>query len=103
MEVFVEEETRKEVEDLGKMTLLKHIALLERPDWTPPVRVKCSKSDSGHTELECPEYKYCRWCKTSGSFGFRTRHKCTAGYEPEEQMDDGWGAADKYADQNHWD
>ena len=25
----------------------------------------------------------------------------TVGYE-DEQMSDGWGTADKYADQNHW-
>ena len=62
--------------------------------------VKCSKSDLGHTELECPEYEHCRWCRLSGSFGFRARHKCRAGYEQEEEMNDGWGAADEYADQN---
>ena len=103
IEVVVEQETTKEVEDLGKMTLLERIALLDRPEWTPPVCVKCSKNDPGHTELECPEYEYCGWCKLSGSFGFRARHKCTAGYEQEEEVDNGWGAADEYADQNRWD
>ena len=102
MEVFVEEETKKEVEDLGKMMLLERIALLDRPEWTPPVCVKCSKSDPGHTELECPD-EYCGWCKLSGSFGFRARHKCMAGYEQEEVIHDGWGAADEYTDQNRWD
>ena len=103
VEVFVKEETKKEVKDLGKMTLLERIALLERPEWTPPVCVKCSKSDPGHTELECPEYEHCGWCRLSGSFGFRARHKCMAGYEQEEVINDGWGAADKYTDQNRWD
>ena len=103
VEVFVEQETKREVEDLGKMTLLERIALLDRPEWTPPMCVKCSKSDPGHTELECPEYEHCGWCRSSGSFGFRARHKCMAGYEQEEVMNDGWGAADEYADQNHWD
>ena len=102
VEVLVEQETRRDVEELGKMTLLECIALLERPEWTPPVCVKCSKNDPGHTELECPEYEYCGWCRTSGLFGFRARHKCTAGKQ-EEVVDNGWGAADKYADQNRWD
>ena len=103
VEVFVEQETRKDVEELGKMTLLEHIALLKQPEWTPPVCTKCNKNNPGHTELECPEYEYCGWCKVSGSFGFRARHKCTAGYEQEEVVNDRWGAADEYADQNHWD
>ena len=102
VDVFVEQEVKKEVEDLGKMTLLERIALLNRPDWTPPACVKCSRSNPGHTELECPEYEYCGWCQTSGSYGFIARHKCTAGYE-EEHREDGWGAADEYADQNRWD
>ena len=103
VEVFITKEVTKEIEDPGnQMNLLERIALLDRPHWTPPQCPKCSRTDPGHAELECPEYEYCGWCRTSGSYGFIARHKCTAGYE-DEHMSDGWGAADEYADQNRWD
>ena len=103
VEVFIETEVKRDIgEPEEQFSLLDRIALLERPEWTPPHCPKCSRSDPGHTELECPEYKYCSWCRTSGSYGFIARHKCTAGYE-DEHMSDGWGAADEYADQNRWD
>ena len=102
VEVFVETETKQESGELGQLTLLERIVLLDRPEWTPPRCSKCSRSDPGHAKLECPEYKYCGWCRTSGSYGFIARHKCTAGYE-DEHMSDGWGAVDEFADQNRWD
>ena len=103
VEVIVEKEvTQKIAEASRQLTLLEQIALLNRPDWTPPQCPKCSKRDPGHSELGCPEYEYCGWCRTSRSYGFIARHKCTAGYE-DEQMSDGWGAADEYANQNRWD
>ena len=82
VEVEVEVEVRKEVEELGKMTLLDRIALLDRPHWTPPVCAKCGKQQPGHGEMECPQYEYCGWCKQSGSYGFIGRHRC-------QVMDDG--------------
>ena len=103
VEVFIEREVTRDVgEPSEQLSLLDRIALLDRPEWTPPHCPKCSRSDPGHTELECPEYEYCGWCRTSGSYGFIARHKCTAGYE-DENMSDGWGAADEFADQNRWD
>ena len=78
----VEVEVRKEVEELGKMTLLDRIALLDRPHWTPPVCAKCGEQQPGHGEMECPRYEYCGWCRQSGSYGFIGRHKC-------QIMDDG--------------
>ena len=39
VEVEVDVEVHKEVEELGKMTLLNRIALLDRLQWTPPVMV----------------------------------------------------------------
>ena len=100
VEVFITKEVTKEIEDSHmQMSLLEHIALLDCPNWTPPQCPKCSRMDPGHTKLECPEYKYCGWCRTSGSYGFIARHRCTAGYE-DEHMSDGWGTADEYADQN---
>ena len=77
----MEMETKKEVKELGQLSLLDQIALLNRPEWTSPHCPKCSRSNPGHTELECPEYEYCGWCRTSGSYGFIARHKCTVGYE----------------------
>ena len=43
VEVEVQEETQVEIEDVGKMTLLDRIALLDHPQWTPPVCPKCSE------------------------------------------------------------
>ena len=102
VKVFVEQEVHKKIKEPTQMSLLDWIALLNHPEWTPPHCPKCSRSDPGHTELECPEYEYCGWCWTSGSYSFIARHKCTAGYE-DKHMDDGWGAADEYAEQNRWD
>ena len=80
--VEVQEETRVDVGDVGKMTLLDRIALLDRPHWTPPVCAKCGKQQPGHEEVECLRYEYCGWCKQSGSYGFIGRHRC-------QVMDDG--------------
>ena len=82
VEVEVEVEVHKEIEELGKMTLLDRIALLDRPHWTPPVCAKCGEQQPGHGEMECPRYEYCGWCKQSGSYGFIGRHRC-------QVMDDG--------------
>ena len=43
----MEVEVRKEVKELGKMTLLDRIALLNRPQWTPPVCAKCGERNQG--------------------------------------------------------
>ena len=94
--------TQEIAESSGQLSLLERIAFLDCPEWTPPQCPKCSKRDLGHSKLGCPEYEYCGWCRTSGSYGFIARHKCTAGYE-DETMSNGWGAADEYADQNRWD
>ena len=82
MEVEVEVEVCKDIEELGKMTLLDRIALLDRPHWTPPVCTKCGEQQPGHGEMECPRYEYCGWCRQSGSYGFIGRHRC-------QVMDDG--------------
>ena len=84
VKVTVEEqqEERVDVGDTGKMTLLDRIALLDRPQWTPPVCPKCGEQKLGHGEMECPAYEYCGWCRQSGSYGFIARHRC-------QVMDDG--------------
>ena len=77
VEVEVTTEVTKEVQELGKMTLLDRIALLDKPDWYPSHCSKCGKQEPKHTELECPHYEYCNWCMTSGSFGYIGRHQCS--------------------------
>ena len=74
--VEVQQEERVDVGDTGKMTLLDRIALLDRPQWTPPVCPKCGEQRPGHGEMECPIYEHCGWCGQSGSYGFIGRHRC---------------------------
>ena len=101
VQVEVEVEVRKEVEELGKMTLLDRIALLDRPHWTPPVCAKCGEQQPGHGEMECPRYEYCGWCRQHGSYGFINRHKCQI-VEQDDPMSSGWDDrdADLWADNN---
>ena len=76
VEVEVEVEVHKDVEELGKMSLLDWIALLDRLHWTPPVCTKCGEQQPGHGEMECPQYEYCGWCKQHRSYRFIARHRC---------------------------
>jgi hypothetical protein len=76
VEVTVESEKRVNIGDVGQMSLLDRINLLDHPSWTPQVCSKCGQKNPGHIEVECPQYEYCHWCKTSGSYGFRQRHAC---------------------------
>ena len=101
VEVEVQEEARVEIEDVGKMTLLDRIALLDRPQWTPPVCPKCGEQQPGHREMECPSYEYCGWCRQHGSYGFIGRHKCQI-IEQDDPMSSGWDDrdADLWADNN---
>jgi hypothetical protein len=77
VEVLVEEEVHVKTGDLGTMTLLDRINLLDRPMWTPAVCSKCGQQNPGHIEVECSQYEYCHWCRHSGSYGFLKR--CTCG------------------------
>jgi hypothetical protein len=88
VEVLVSEEVRVDVGDRGELSLLDRINLLDRPSWTPQVCSKCGQQNPGHVEVECAQYKYCHWCCTSGSYGFRQRHACIAWNEGEEVEDD---------------
>ena len=101
VEVEVEVEVCKEVEELGKMTLLDRIALLNHPHWTPPVCAKCGEQQPGHGEMECSQYEYCRWCRQHGSYGFINRHKCQM-VEQDDPMASGWDDCDVdlWADNN---
>jgi hypothetical protein len=74
VEVMVQEEVQVETRDLGQMTLLERINLLDHPTWTPAVCSKCSQQNLGHIEVECPQYEYCHWCKTRGSYRFVKQH-----------------------------
>jgi hypothetical protein len=83
----------REVQDLGKMTLLDRITLLDRLEWTPPMCERCRKKNLKHVKLDCPMYKLCTWCKQSGSLGFIRKHRCQ--YVEEDKMDNdpdyNWG------------
>jgi hypothetical protein len=87
VEVLVEEETRVDVGDRGQLSLLDRINLLDRPSWTPQVCTKCRQQNPGHEEVECVQYEYCHWCRTSGSYGFRQRHACGS-WDKEEGTED---------------
>jgi hypothetical protein len=76
VKVQVEEEVCVEVGDVGQMSLLDRINLLDRPTWTPTVCSKCRQQNPGHIEVECSQYEYCHWCKHSGSYSFLKRHTC---------------------------
>ena len=99
-EVVVEEEEPRVPVPAGQgtMTLLERIALLDRAEWTPASCVKCGKQDPGHVELECPEYEYCSWCRTSGSYGYLNRHRC-GNWADNDVGSDGWD--DRDADLYH--
>ena len=90
----MEVEVSKEVKELGTMTLLDHIALLDCLHWTPPVYAKCGEQQPGHGEMECPQYEYCGWCRQHGSCGFINRHKCQILEEGEEVVSTGWDDCD---------
>ena len=94
-------EVRKEIKELGKMTLLDRITLLDCPHWTPPVCAKCGEQQPGHGEMECPQYEYCGWCRQHGSYGFINCHKCQM-VEQDDPMASGWDDrdADLWADNN---
>lgn len=92
----MEMETKKEVNKLGQMSLL------DCPECMAPTCAKCGKNNPGHTKLECPDYKYCGWCRMSRVYGFITRHKCT-GLEQEGEASTGWNKHDhKLWSGNHW-
>jgi hypothetical protein len=90
VQVFVDHEVSREVQDLGKMTLLDRIALLDRSEWTPPFCGKCGKSNPQHTELDCPRYEYCDWCRQTGAFRFVKKHRCQYVEEDDTPMCNDW-------------
>ena len=75
---------------MGKMTLLDRIALLDKPEWTPPMCEKCGKKDPQHTKFDCPKYEYCDWCRQSGSLGFVRKHRCQYVEEEDTPMGNEW-------------
>ena len=99
VEVEVTTEVTREVQELGEMTLLDRIALLDHPEWTPDHCAKCGNQNPRHVELECPSYEYCNWCRSLGSYGFINRHRCASWNE--DTVSTGW--ADYDADLYHTD
>jgi hypothetical protein len=55
---------------ISNMTLLEHIALLDRQEWTPPSCSRCGKVNANHNKLECSKYEKCDCCGNTGSFGY---------------------------------
>jgi hypothetical protein len=88
VQVLVEEEVQVDVGDQGQLSLIDRINLLDCPSWTPQVCSKCGQQNPGHVEVECVQYEYCHWCRTSGSYRFRQRHACIAWNEDEGMEDD---------------
>ena len=101
VEVKVQEETHVEIKEVGKMTLLDWIVLLNHPQWTPPVCPKCGEQQPGHGEMECPSYEYCTWCRQHGSYRFISRHQCQI-IDQDDPMSSGWDDhdVDLWADNN---
>ena len=70
-----------------KMTLLEHINLSNKEEWTPPLCGTCGKTDPGHTALECPWYEMCLKCSQWGPYLFVRRHHCIRFDEEEGEVD----------------
>jgi hypothetical protein len=94
VKVEEEEVPRVQVPDQGTLSLMERIDLMNKQEWTPTVCTKCGKQEPGHSEVECPEYEYCSWCKTTGAAGFIARHRCTI-YMDADNLEDGWNNGDE--------
>ena len=70
-----------------QMTLLEHINLSSKEEWTPPLCGTCGKTDPGHTALECPRYKKCLKCAQWGPYLFVCCHHCARFDEEEGEVD----------------
>ena len=71
-----------------EMTLLEHIELFDHTEWTPEVCNICGKINTKHSNLECPLYEKCDWCKGTGAYGYRRDHTCYAPKGLEEDSTD---------------
>ena len=77
-----------------RMTLLKHIALLDRIEYSPTHCAKCGRQNPEHLEMECPMYEQCIGCYQWGPRDFVRRHSCS------NVSDISWGAnADYYKEE----
>ena len=70
-----------------QMSLLEQINLSNKQEWTPPLCLTCSKTDTGHTMLECPRYEKCLKCSQWGPYLFVRRHQCIRFDEEEGEVD----------------
>ena len=70
-----------------QMSLLEHIDLSNKQEWTSPLCLTCGKTDSGHTALECPQYEKCLKCSQWGPYLFICRHHCTRFDKEEGKVD----------------
>lgn len=58
------------------LTLQDRVILLYREEWTPEVCNICSHQNPKHSELECPLYKKCLCCNSTGCYRFNCTHTC---------------------------
>ena len=80
--------------DGERMTLLEHIALLDRIEYSPTHCAKCGRQNLEHLEIECPMYEQCIGCYQWGPRDFVRHHSCSA------VSDVSWGAnADYYEEE----
>ena len=74
-----------------KMTLLEHITLLDRIEYSPSHCAKCGHQNLEHLEMECSMYEQCIKCYNWGPKDFVKHHSCHTASEVS------WGAnADYY-------
>ena len=74
----------------GKMTLLKHITLLDCIEYSPSHCAKCGHQNPEHLEMGCPMYEQCIKCYNWGPRDFVKCHSCCAMSEVS------WGANTDY-------
>jgi len=72
----------KSARTLPRMTLEERMDLLVKEEWRPEVCWICGRQGGQHTELECPLYKKCYTCGSTGSFGYVNHHYC----KPDNQV-----------------
>ncbi len=88
----------KSTRALPRMTLEEQMNLLVKEEWRPEVCHICGRQGGQHTELECPLYKKCYTCGSTGSFGHVNHHYCKPSNEVVSIGDDNDANFDLYWD-----
>ena len=77
-----------------EMSLLEHILLLNRIEYSPSHCAKCGCQNPEHLEMKCPMYEQCLKCYCWGPRGLVSHHSCHAVSEVS------WGANADYYDED---